>query len=365
MKFLPIRSQSHIEYSRKIIEQSLRSGEPVVFLEGESTRATDSLIFTGARSALCVPLKVRGDVVGGMYLVHHQVGSLFGEVERRLSQFLVRIAGVAMENAEGFSELKKVNLKLSQEVIERKRAESKLEEYAQELARSNTELERFAYVSSHDLKEPLRTVASFLKLLEKRYKGALDQNADEYIHFAVDGVQRMSAMIDGLLEYSRLGKGRTEYRNVNLQEAFERATTSLHTVIKESCAVIENDKLPVIKGNAVQMLQLFQNLLGNAIKFRAQRTPRIEVRVREEKGKWLISVQDNGVGFESQDPSSVFVLFQRLHSKAQYPGSGIGLAVCKRIVETHGGQIWAESKPDVGSTFSFTLPKTADSESTS
>ncbi len=227
-----------------------------------------------------------------------------------------------------------------------------------ELARSNAELEQFAYVASHDLQEPLRMVASFTQLLRKRYQGRLDDEADQFIHFAVDGALRMQRLITDLLAYSRVRDRGQPLRDTSCEEAFDRAVQNLREAVREADATVTRAPLPRVKGDATQLVQLLQNLIGNALKFRGAARPVIHVGARRPagRGEWLFWVRDNGIGIDPQHLERVFVIFQRLHTQQEYPGSGIGLAVCRKIVERHGGRIWAESEPGKGSSFYFTLP---------
>jgi light-regulated signal transduction histidine kinase (bacteriophytochrome) len=243
------------------------------------------------------------------------------------------------------------------DITARKRVEESLQRTAEELARSNQDLEQFAYVASHDLQEPLRMVAGYLQLLEDRYKGQLDEKADKYIAYSVDGAARMSGLIRDLLAFSRVNLRGEELREVESEKAFESALRNLGTSIRESGAEITHDPLPEVRADLTQLTQIFQNLLGNAIKFRAPERPsRIHVAVRDEPEQRVFSVRDNGIGFEQQYVDKIFLIFQRLHGRGHYPGTGIGLAICKRIIERHGGKIWATSAPDEGTTFFFTLP---------
>ncbi len=241
--------------------------------------------------------------------------------------------------------------------IQRKQAEEKLKETMEELERSNQELGHFAYVASHDLQEPLRMVASYVQLLKKRYKGKLDDDADEFIGFAVDGAKRMQGLINDLLTYSRVGTKGKPFEPTNSETIFKQATDNLKIAIEESAAVITHEPLPTVMADGSQLSQLLQNLIGNGIKFKSDGQPQINVSAQKKDNEWLFSVHGNGIGIDPKDQERIFKIFQRLHSRSEYPGTGIGLAVCKKIVERHGGRIWVESEPGEGSTFYFTIPK--------
>ncbi len=245
---------------------------------------------------------------------------------------------------------------LDKEVAERKRAEAALAIQAEELSRSNRELEQFAYVASHDLQEPLRMVSSYMQLLQRRYKEKLDQDADEFIEFAVDGATRMQALIQDLLALSRVGSMGEPLTPIDPVASFDNATTNLQVAIQESDALVTRGDLPEIMGDETQLVQLFQNLIGNPLKFRSDRQPEIRVDAERKDSEWVFSVRDNGVGFDPKYAERIFGIFQRLHKRSEFPGTGIGLAICQRIVERHAGRIWAESEPGVGSTFYFTMP---------
>jgi signal transduction histidine kinase len=227
-----------------------------------------------------------------------------------------------------------------------------------ELGRSNVELEQFAYVASHDLQEPLRKVASFCQLLQRRYQGRLDDQADEYIAFAVDGANRMQTLINDLLAFSRVGRTTARFVAVDLQVAFRQAVRNLDTAITESGARVTADPLPTVLGDASLLVALLQNLIGNAVKFRADRPPVVHVGCVTEAARWCFDITDNGVGIEPRFADRVFVIFQRLHTKDAYPGTGIGLALCKKIVEFHGGEIWIDTERVEGARICWTLPKT-------
>jgi PAS domain S-box-containing protein len=224
-----------------------------------------------------------------------------------------------------------------------------------DLQRSNAELEQFAYVASHDLQEPLRMVANYTELLAERYRGKLDEKADKYIHYASDGARRMQRLVADLLAYSRVGTQGKALVPVEAQNVLESVVASIQPLIREASATIEHGDLPTVLADDVQLQQLFQNLIGNAIKFRSSNAPHVVVGAKREGGLWSFSVQDNGIGMEIKYADRIFQMFQRLHEIGKYEGSGIGLAIAKRIVERHGGTIWVESEPNQGTTFHFTL----------
>jgi len=230
----------------------------------------------------------------------------------------------------------------------------------EELASSNKELEHFAYVASHDLQEPLRMVSSYTQLLEKRYKGKLDADADEFIRYVVDGASRMQGMINALLAYSRVGRQGKAFEPTDCNVILDNALTNLEVAITESKAEVTHDPLPTVVADAAQLTEVFQNLISNGIKFHGEDLPRIHVGAEQKEDRWLFSVRDNGIGIDPQYHDRLFAIFQRLHSKTEYPGTGIGLALCKRVVELHGGRIWVESEVGKGSTFYFTIPMKGD-----
>jgi PAS domain S-box-containing protein len=241
-------------------------------------------------------------------------------------------------------------------ITERKQIEKTLKKTLDELERSNKELEQFAYVASHDLQEPLRMVASYTQLLEMRYKDKLDSDANDFINYAVDGANRMQRLINDLLVYSRVGTRGKPLEPVDSQSALGQAIVNLEVFISENQAIITNDDLPPVIADSIQLVQLFQNLVDNAIKFRSDKTPYIHVSVKQEGNEWVFSVRDNGIGIAPQYKERIFVIFQRVHSREEYSGTGMGLAICKKIVERHSGRIWVDSKPGEGSTFYFTIP---------
>jgi signal transduction histidine kinase len=233
----------------------------------------------------------------------------------------------------------------------------------EDLARSNRDLEQFAYVASHDLQEPLRMVAAYTQLLAERYQGKLDENADKYIHYAVDGATRMQRLVQDLLAFSRVGRRAAERRKVDCRVVLATALQNLQTAIEESGARIEHGDLPTVTAEGAELMQLFQNLVGNAIKFRGSDPPRIRVTAEKAGREWIFSVADNGLGIAPEHAEMIFVIFKRLHTRSEYPGNGIGLSICKKIVEQQGGRIWVESVPGQGATFRFSLPtKIRDAE---
>ncbi|PMB48986.1 cyanobacterial phytochrome A [Fischerella thermalis CCMEE 5205] len=236
------------------------------------------------------------------------------------------------------------------------RQADELAQLAHDLELSNAELKKFAYVASHDLQEPLNQVANYVQLLEMRYEQLLDEDAKEFISFAVEGVSLMQTLIDDVLAYSKVDMQAIEFELTNVETALERALTNLRKRISETGAVITHDQLPTVMADGTQLMQLFQNLIGNAIKFRSDQAPEIHIGASRLEDEWLFSVRDNGIGIDPQFRDRIFVIFQRLHTRDEYPGTGMGLAICKKIIECHRGRIWVESKLGEGATFYFTIP---------
>jgi PAS domain S-box-containing protein len=269
------------------------------------------------------------------------------------SRFLANIVITALRDEKG--RLRGFG-KITRDITERRQAEEALMKTMTELKRSNEELGQFAYVASHDLQEPLRMVASYTQLLAQRYKGQLDSDADEFIGYAVDGCDRMQRLIQDLLSYSRAGTNIGALREISGEKALEESLSNLQVTIKESGAVVTHDSLPAIMTDDAQLVLLFQNLIGNAIKYHGTESPRVHVSATNNAGhEWIFSVRDNGLGIEPQYFKRIFILFQRLHGQKEFEGTGIGLAMCKKIVDRLGGRIWVESQPHLGSTFFFAL----------
>lgn len=244
---------------------------------------------------------------------------------------------------------------ISRNITMRKRAEERLKQTLEELERSNRDLEQFAYIASHDLQEPLRMISSFTQLLGRRYKGQLDESADEYIQFAVEGAKRMQKMLNDLLAYSRVSSSPQSLKPIDCESVFEQTIANLKLAVEDASAKVTHDPLPTVLADETQLIQLFQNLIGNALKFRNQDAPKIHISARRRDGRWAFTVSDNGVGIEPEHFDRVFQVFQRACKKSRYPGTGIGLAICRKIVQRHGGRIHVESEPGKGSVFHFDL----------
>ena len=247
-------------------------------------------------------------------------------------------------------------LREKRERVLRHQVEEDLARKVDELARSNADLEQFAYVASHDLQEPLRMVTAYTQLLGERYRGKLDENADKFIGYATEGAQRMQVLIQDLLAFSRVGRNGPASKSVDCNAVLQEVVQTLASAVQESGATVSYAELPAVWADRTQMAQLFQNLIGNAIKFRGEKPPVVAVQAEKAGQQWRFSVSDNGIGIAPEHAENIFVVFQRLHARTEYPGNGIGLAICKKIVEQCGGKIWMESQPGRGSTFKFTLP---------
>ena len=275
--------------------------------------------------------------------------------EFRIITKQARIKWVMETVAPVYYQRKRATLGSLVDVTERKQVEERLRQITAEMQRSNSELEQFAYVISHDLQEPLRMVSSYTQLLAKRYQGKLDADADEFISYAVDGAKRMQTLLHDLLDYSRVGTRGRPFGLVNCEHVVEQAMANLKIAIEESGASVSYDVLPTVMGDEGQLVQLFQNLIGNAIKFHREEPPQVHVSAQRRNSMVTFTVKDNGIGISPQHSQSIFEIFRRLHTREEYPGTGMGLAICKKIVERHGGQISVKSQPGEGSTFHFSV----------
>jgi PAS domain S-box-containing protein len=298
-----------------------------------------------------LPLRDQRKRISGRLAVLHDI------TERKQAEALLQKAHNELQQRveERTVKLQITNEQLMREIEERKRAEEALKEKTEALARSNQELEQFAYVASHDLREPLRMVTSYVQLLSRRYKGKLDSDADDFINYAVEGATRTWKLINDLLVYSRVGSQAKELEATDCEMVLNQSLNNLKVTIEETGAVVTHDPLPTVMADNLQLGQLLQNLIENGIKFRGSEPPRVHVSASRNGNKWIFSVRDNGIGIAPEYAERIFVIFQRLHSRAEYPGMGVGLAICKKIVGRHGGRIWVESEPGKGATFYFTL----------
>jgi signal transduction histidine kinase len=319
---------------------------PILDLVRLTRRVSDEKDFSLRPTAQAGP-----DEIG---LLVRSVASMLDEIQHRDAQLEAAKTELEARNAK----LLENSAQLEHEVQERRAAEAALEVHAQELARSNAELEQFAYVASHDLQEPLRMVSGFVDLLAEEHGPKLDAEAREYIGFAVEGTHRMHALIQDLLAYSRVGSRTEAFQPVALTAVVDEVLFDLQASTREAGAEITRGELPTVSGDPLQLRQVLQNLLSNAIKFHGAEPPRVVVSAAldDARREWTLSVHDNGIGIDPKHVDKLFVIFQRLHSREAYPGTGIGLAICKKIVERHGGRIWIESEPGRGSDFRFTLP---------
>jgi PAS domain S-box-containing protein len=375
----------------RTVKQAFGEPERALVTPGGSFRCDDAIAFgsglppgTQARfggncvkfgfvSIAAIPIRCREEIIGVVHLADRRPG-LFPPDRVAFLESLTPLIGEAIQRFQTDAklaeyrdhleelvqrrtgELEATNAQLRQEIEFRKTAEETLLRTAEELKRSNLELEQFAYAASHDLQEPLRAVGGFVRLLGLRFPDKLDAKAREYVEGAAEGANRMEELITDLLALSRVGTHGRQAVPVNLGAALESALQNLQFSIREAKAQVTNDVLPTLRVDEGQMAQLFQNLIANALKFRKQTPPHIHIGARAEKGRWVIWVQDNGIGIEPQYFERIFQVFQRLHTRKKYPGTGIGLAICKKIVVRHGGTIWVESQPGEGSTFYFSLP---------
>ena len=332
---LNVQAEKQFGYSRdELVGQKVKNIIPEGFAE--------RIIADGTRSAA--------------EALAQQIGTGIELLGRRKdgSEFPIELMLSPLESADGILVTAAIR-----DISVRKKSDEHLVKTVGELKRSNDELQQFAYVSSHDLQEPLRMVSSYTQLLAKRYKGRLDSDADEFIGFAVDGCNRMQGLIQDLLAYSRAGANGKALREISGENALKVALTNLRTSVEQSGAVVTHDSLPAIRTDETLLTQVFQNLVGNAIKYRRAESPQVHVSASKNGGnEWIFSVRDNGLGIDPQYFDRIFILFQRLHGRDEFEGTGIGLAICKKILERLGGRIWVESQPEKGSTFYFALPET-------
>ncbi len=339
----------------------------------QQARYRGNCVSAGFVSVAVVPIRYRHQILGALHLADRRLGR-FPLASVEFIESMTPLIGEALERFRTeaelakhrdhlevlvrlrTSELENIAARLQVEIAERRQAQERLQQTADELERSNRDLEQFANVASHDLQEPLRAVSGFVRLLQLRLPDQADAKAAEYIEGACDAVERMERLINGLLAYSRVGTEGGDFIPVDLNALLGDALRNLRASLKLAQAQVTHDDLPTLPADATQITQLFQNLLGNAVKFRGDEPPQIHVGVRREPERWVFSVRDKGIGIRAQHFERIFLLFQRLHTRKQYPGTGIGLAICKKIVERHGGRIWVESQPGQGSTFYFSLP---------
>ena len=337
---------------RKYVLDKLQKYGKIVANESEALRK-DGTCFCASQNAQ-YHYDNTGQIKGTETLVRDITN--LKRTEKEIQKRLEKERKLTEELSSANEELQAISEEVQTSNDELRHAQTNLRKLVSELKISNKELEQFAYVASHDLQEPLRMITSFTQLLEKRYKGQLDADADDYIGFVVDGAHRMKELIDDLLEFSRLNTDVREFELVIMEIALEDVLRNLKPTIKENKAQISHDYLPNIIGDHVQIIQLLQNLIGNAIKFKGDTTSRNTYISPRQSNQWLFSVNDKGIGIDKNHQKQIFSIFKRLHTREEYPGTGIGLSISKRIVEGHGGQIWIESELGKGSTFYFTIP---------
>ncbi len=335
-------------------------------LEAEDSQTRDKLENAASNLQLLLivaGILILGGVLGSGYVLRQTITrplARLGAEARRVAggEFSrpLRVASGPREVTAVGVEIEAMRERIVQELASVEAARVSVERQARELQRSNAELEQFAYVASHDLQEPLRKIASFCQALQTRYQGQLDERADQYIDFAVDGAKRMQTLINDLLAFSRVGRDGREQTPVDLNEALADAQAGLSGALESSRATIAAEALPTVRGDRGQLASLFQNLIGNALKFRGADAPVVHITVARDGGQWEITCLDNGIGIDPEYAERIFLIFQRLHSRETYGGTGIGLALCRKIVEYHGGRIWLDTGYRDGACFHFTLP---------
>jgi len=335
-------------------------------LEAKDSQTRDKLEGASANLQLLLVVAgilILGGVLGTGYLLRQTITrplARLGAEARRVAggEFSrpLRVASGPREITAVGVEIDAMRERIVEELASVEAARVRVEEQARELRRSNAELEQFAYVASHDLQEPLRKIASFCQALQTRYRGQLDERADQYIDFAVDGAKRMQTLINDLLAFSRVGRSDGEQKQVDLNEAFADAQAALAGILESSGATVAAEELPTVRGDRTQLASLFQNLIANSVKFHGAEAPYVRIVAERAQGEWEISCLDNGIGIDPEYAERIFLIFQRLHSRETYEGTGIGLALCRKIVEYHGGRIWLDTSYTEGACFHFTLP---------
>jgi signal transduction histidine kinase len=353
--------QGQIPTLERLTDQQIKFGETVIGLRRtKGLEAAADSIRIGTDQRL---MEEYQEVIGAMrgeelrLLVLRDADSKWRLGQTRTVLILGTVLGIFIATAAGWSVQRDSSKRgIAEEAL--RNSEEHLLLKVDELSRSNQELEHFAYVASHDLQEPLRMVASYTQLLAQRYKGRLDSDADEFIAYAVDGSERMQGLIQDLLAYSRAGTNGKTLRETSSENALNEGLRNLRATIEESGAVVTHDWLPAITTDGTQLAQVFQNLVGNGIKYRSAKVPQVHISATKNGGnEWIFSVRDNGLGIDPQYFERIFILFQRLHGREEFEGTGIGLAICKKILERLGGRIWVESQLEKGSTFYFALPE--------
>ena len=336
--------------------QLVQPGAEAAGAAAEAAEVSDAAMEAGSLAAvLSLPLQVHGEVIGAVTF-GSALPDCYGPDDISVAALLATHLALAIAHLQALRALRVSNQELEREMAERVRVEEELRQKAALLARSNAELEHFASHTSHELKEPLRTVAGYVQLLERRYRGKLDDKADHYIDASVRGVKRMYELIDALLAYSRVAMREEPLELVDTAALLDGTLADLDRMIQEGAGEVTRAGLPRIAGNRQLLGQLFQNLVSNALKYRGEVAPRVHVAAERRANEWVFSVRDNGIGIEGSDQERIFEVFTRVNDRGKYPGNGIGLAIGKKIVERHGGRIWVESEPGRGTTFFFTVP---------
>lgn len=355
-----------MEFHETSLKQTRVAARVMIESAREMVSLNQQIVEQNSRDAIAAVGRIEHIIASLAILGIIATAALRSFTVRTISRPLAMLTAVSQKMAKGEFELE-LHIQSEDEIGELARSfqamardlrslYSSLEQKVKELARSNADLEQFAYVASHDLQEPLRTISGFAALLARRYQGKLDAKADEFIRHLMEGAQRMHDLVQALLAYARLGAKDVPFREVDCGALVKEVLGSLEASIKEIGASITADPLPIVLGEKVQLVQLFQNLLGNAIKFRGSQPVRIHLSAEQDDGAWKFSLEDNGIGMEPRHTGRIFMIFQRLHTREEYAGTGLGLAICKKVVERHGGKIWVDSQLGRGSTFYWTIP---------